>query len=604
MVVSICSLTLGVGFYIALDKDINFLERDFKELTNIKTKLIGEFSISPLIEESNKGAKEILQKANSITKFKSVEVYNSNGDLFTQLGEVEYKAPQHIVLTKDTAIYDRELHELQISHVITSEGHTFGYIIMHVSTYELEEQIWQDKKSLLLASIVIILFGGFITLVAQKAVSIPITKLTHYINQVATQNNVTKTIKTNRDDEVGQIYKAINKLISTIKRHADERNLFFSEIEKNNIKLGHTLESFSDGYWELNLITENWYFSDRWLNTFGYKRSSMRTDNKSFLDMIHPDDLEDYHTAFKNHTEGTKSFFEIEFRLLGKKGGYSWVSFKGKEVERKNNQTALILGITNNIQEERDSQNKMRGINEQLIQEKKLTALNSTVEGISHSLKNILNPIFGYADLGLQTIENNLLKDELYLIKDAAGKANKLIEDLLASSGTASLEKTRIDLLPIVKESSDRLKEKFQAIEIELEYKLEKAVVLGNKIQLEKAIFNVIENAFLASPMGENVTVKLDYFYKEYATNIPPNFNRLSPVEYLQITILDKGIGIEKDNLNNIFEPFYTTRAVGKGMGLGLSVAKGIITSHEGFIFISSEPYEGTSCVLLIPVLK
>lgn len=602
---SACALTLGTGFYVALHKDINFLKKDYINLTRIEAKLIGEFSISALIEESNKGAREILEKASSsITEFKSVEVYNENGDLFTQLGNITVKPPQHIRLISDTAIYYKDKHELKVSHVITSEGHTFGYIIIHVSTLNLENHIWQDKKSLFLAAVAIIILGGIITLFAQKAVSQPIFKLTKYINHVADQNNITKTIKTSRNDEIGQIYKAINKLISTIRQHANERGEFFAEIEKNNIKLGHTLESFSDGYWEYNLETSNWFFSDRWLSTFGYKREVMRTDNKSFTDMIHPSDIDTYSLALKDHLKGKKGFFETEFRLLDKKGDYSWVSFKGKEVERKNNKAVLILGITTSIQEKREYEREIKGITDNLVQEKKLTALNSTVGGISHSLKNILNPIFGYADMGLQTTQNNLLKDELHLIKNAAGEANELIEDLLASSVNTHLEKEKINLLPVIKECASQVKINFETTELILESDLKQAVVLGNKKQLEKAILNIVENAFIASPMGENVTIKIDYFSKEYSEGKLKNQHKIPSEEYLQITVSDKGIGIEKDSISNIFEPFYTTRAVGEGRGLGLSVAKGIISSHQGFIFISSEPYEGTSCVLLIPVLK
>jgi len=595
-----CTVTLGVGFYIALRHDINFKRKDFKDLVYTESKLIGEYSVDAIRDNNKSSTREILKKANSIQEFKSIEIYDRNGDLFTLYGTTVEKTPYHIRFTKDTAMFLPNLEELKVTHIIVSEGKHYGYIIVHTSTKDLDLQIKEDIKSLLFTAVLIIFIGGLITFFAQTAVSNPIFKLTKYLKIVAQTSNIGRTIKVKRQDEIGQIYEATNYLIKQIKNHADEKEAFFEEIKKNNEKLGNTLEAFSDGFWEYDVIENEWYFSDLWLSTFGYKRNHLKKENHFFENMIHPDDLDHYKMELNNHLKGYSVFFDCQFRLLGKKGGYVWVNFRGRWVEEKGGKITSLLGITNNIQEEKDKEQKDKEANELKIHDSKLLALNKTIAGVSHSLKNILNPIFGYADFGSQVTNDNLLRNELILIRNSANKANGIIDDLLLFSGQYPENKTPVDVIEIIK-SIDRNSDD---LEFEFASTLSKAVVLGDSKMLKKAIKNLLINAKQSSENSGAIRVSIDYYVKNYdSNNQMEDLFEISNKEYVQIVIEDEGIGIDEQRLSMIYEPFYTTKTVGEGIGLGLSVTKGIITTHNGFIYISSEPFEGTKCTILIPIL-
>ena len=197
-----------------------------------------------------------------------------------------------------------------------------------------------------------------------------------------------------------------------------------------------------------------------------------------------------------------------------------------------------------------------------------------------------------------------MLKEELHLIKQSAGKANTLIENLLSTSGQKQMEKEKVNLLPILEVNLNAIKLNFEHINFEIVSSLSNAIIFGDVDYLSKALYNILENAFLASPEGKTVSVEVNYLSKGDGEDELHSYHEIPQGEYLSISISDQGIGIESDNINSIFEPFYTTRSVGEGIGLGLSVAKGIISAHDGFIFVSSQPYEGTKSIILIPVLK
>lgn len=603
LVMIACTITLAAGFTIALRNDVNLLRKDFEDLTSTKAKLIGEYAISSLINHDKDGCKKILKTGASTMDYISVEIYDENGDLFSKIGEAEEKIPSHIRLTIDSAIYVENLHEIKFSHIIQHENYVFGYIILHTTTTVLENEISRDIKALIGAAFVIILIGGVLVFYAQRALSAPIYRLTRYLDYVAKNSNISKSIPIKRKDEIGSIYVAINKLLKTIQKSSEERDIFFSTIQKNNEKLGRTLDAFSDGHWEFNVISNKWYFSDAWLNTFGYTRNGFDFGNSFWEKLIHPDDLTTYQKSLDNHFKGISEYFDVEFRILGKKGGYRWVQFKGHWVEKENEMVTDMLGITIDIQEIKNKEALVLAANKRKINDSKLEALGDMVSGISHSIKNYLNPVYGYADFGLMTInDNTLLTKELVAIKHSAKKANDVVEDILVFAGVINLDRQRIDLISILESIIENLKiSNPKELSFKLSTNLNKASVLGDTIRIKQCLEHIIQNSIDASQEKDTIEIEINYTAVE-EKSVEFSYN-IAFGEYVSIVINDQGNGIEEENLDRIFDPFYTTKNIGEAIGLGLSVAKGIISAHKGYIFIESKTYEGTKVQILLPTI-
>ena len=209
----VCTLTLAAGFTVALKNDVNLLRKDFEELTAARAELIGEYAVSPLSFHDKKGCLEILRKSSTSLDFHSAELYDDRGDLFAKIGTAEEKIPSHVQLTIDTSVYIPNTNEMRFSHIIMHGNHHFGFLILHTSTDKLDAEIRRDIKVLVVSALVIILLGVILSLYAQKAVTDPIFKLTQYINHVAEDSNISKTIHIKRKDEIGEIYISINKLL-------------------------------------------------------------------------------------------------------------------------------------------------------------------------------------------------------------------------------------------------------------------------------------------------------------------------------------------------------------------------------------------------------
>jgi PAS domain S-box-containing protein len=603
LVMLACTITLAVGFTVALRNDVNLLRKDFKEITETKAKLIGEYAISSLSVHDKQGAKKTLETGVASIDYLSIELYDESGNLFTKLGKAEEKIPAHIRLTVDTTVFVVGKHEIKFNHVIKHEDHTFGYLILHASTQSLENEINKDIRVLILSAIGIILIGGILIFYAQKAISLPIFRLTKYLDYVAENSGISKTIPVRRRDEIGSIYQAINKLLKTIQENAAERNLFFGVIQKNNDKLGRTLDAFSDGHWEYNLKTDTWFFSDAWLNTFGYKRSTFDFSNQYWEKIIHPDDFDIYKEQLKKHLDFKEEYFDAEFRILGKKGGYRWVNFKGHWVEQENDQITDMLGITNDIQEQKDNLELINSSNQRKVNESKLQALRQMVSGISHSLKNLLSPIYGYADFGLMTIDDNsLLKKELEVIKHSAKKADEIVEDMLSFAVSGNLQKSSVNIIEILNGIIGDF-EKFNSknIVIKFETTLKNATLFGDGRKIKQAFTHIIQNAIDASFEDDLIEMKLEYL--EINTLNKSEYLELPTGEYVSIYFQDHGQGIEEEHIDRIFEPFFSTKEIGEGVGLGLSVAKGIVAAHNGFVFVNSALYRGTNVHILLPTM-
>ncbi len=603
MVMISCTFTLAAGFTIALRNDINLLRKDFEDLTSTKAKLIGEYAISSLLNHDKEGCEKILRIGTNCLNYRSIEVYDENGDLFSKLGAISVKSiPSHIRLLTDSVNYEANENELKLSHVIRHNNDVFGYITLHTSTEVLEEEIKNDIKVLFWAAFFIILVGGFLVFYAQRTISEPIFRLTNYLSFVAENSNTSKTIQVKRTDEVGNMYLAVNKLLQSVQKNGRQRDEYLSTIEKNNAKLGRTLDAFSDGHWEYDLKLNSWFFSTAWLETFGYKKSSFDFSNDFVEKIIHPDDLEIYKEALNDHLTEQKEYFDCDFRLLGKKGGYRWVNFKGHWVEKENGLITDMLGITVDIQHNKEEEESVLIKNERKLNETKLKALSHMVSGISHSLKNLLSPIFGYADFGLMTVNNNeQLKKELKIIKQAAKNADQIIDDMLLFAGANNFSLCRIDLIPIITTLLENWEDNNKHINFELKTTLNHATIMGDERKILQAIDHILKNAYAASFEKDSVLIELDYIVVENENKI--FFDEIPFGEYVSLKVIDFGEGIERENLQKIFEPFYTTKPIGTGVGLGLSVTKGIISSHNGYIIIKSDIFKGTITHILLPTL-
>lgn len=244
-------------------------------------------------------------------------------------------------------------------------------------------------------------------------------------------------------------------------------------------------------------------------------------------------------------------------------------------------------------------------VQEQLRQSQKMDAIGQLAGGIAHDFNNMLGGIISAADLAEINIKKG--KDPSQFVKiilEAAQRAASLTKKLLAFSRQQPKASTPVDVNRILKDSIDLL-----GSTIDKRIRLHPAIsegqlsIIGDPSQLQNSFMNLLINASQAMPEGGDIyissePIEIDAIYCNLSAF------EVSPGNYVKVEIRDTGSGIPQENIDKIFEPFFTTKEVGKGTGLGLAAVLGTVEQHKGAITVYSEPGEGTSFHILLPLTE
>ena len=238
----------------------------------------------------------------------------------------------------------------------------------------------------------------------------------------------------------------------------------------------------------------------------------------------------------------------------------------------------------------------------QLRQAQKMEAVGTLAGGIAHDFNNILAAIIAYAELGrLAAPENAALQEHLRLLLKSSDRATNLVRQLLSFTQQQQRDHRRLQLAPLVTEALGQLRPSLP-VTVEVHHELDPEVpeIHADAARLHQVIANLCLNAVEA--MREKpgrIHVTLDFLQLDGTSPRPHVALRAS--SYVRLTIRDDGQGMDAATLKRIFEPFFTTKEPGKGTGLSLAVAHGIIKQHGGAITVESEPGKGTMFTIYLP---
>jgi PAS domain S-box-containing protein len=280
-----------------------------------------------------------------------------------------------------------------------------------------------------------------------------------------------------------------------------------------------------------------------------------------------------------------------------------WLANKSPYFDESNNVVGII-GISRNITELKNAQFEKEKLQNQLSQAHKMEAIGTLTGGIAHDFNNILSPILGFTEMLQEDLPKNSPEQaNLSQIIKAGFRAKDLVRQILTFSRQNDHELIPIKIQSILKEALKLLRSSIpKTIDIQTEIDPYCGVVLIDPTQLHQIIMNLATNAYHAmQDSGGKLTVILKQIKIELKSVM---FSDLIPGKYALLKVIDTGIGIKKDMIDKIFDPYFTTKKKDKGTGLGLSIVQGIIKSCHGHIHIYSEYGQGTEIHVYLPIMK
>ncbi|MEN6394624.1 MAG: GAF domain-containing protein [Anaerolineaceae bacterium] len=274
--------------------------------------------------------------------------------------------------------------------------------------------------------------------------------------------------------------------------------------------------------------------------------------------------------------EFLRRYFEVQARSVGEEN-HQWVIMLREVTEERENQTRIQM-------------------------QERLATVGQLAAGIAHDFNNIMAAILVYADL-LRNDRNiqEASQEKLIIIQEQVQRAASLIRQILDFSRRSIMEQSTLDLLPFIKELEKMLERILpETIHVELQYQSGNYLVNADPTRLQQVFMNLALNARDAMPEGGLLQFSLKHL--TYQEGDHPNIPHLTSGNWVVISVKDSGRGIAPEHLPHIFEPFYTTKPVGQGTGLGLAQVYGIIKQHDGFIDVQSHLGSGTTFTIYLPV--
>jgi len=296
----------------------------------------------------------------------------------------------------------------------------------------------------------------------------------------------------------------------------------------------------------------------------------------------------------KDHMLGIMSLYSFAPRVITK-----------QEIEHSAviiNQIGIAIENAKVYSEKEAAINNLIEIQKKLQQAQKMESIGTLTGGLSHDFNNILSIIIGNAELALHDVpEWNPVHSNLEEIKTASLRATKIVKQLLSFSRREDQKLEPIEIAPVIKDALKFLRATIPTtIDIHQDIQVENETILANPIQINQIMMNLCINASHAmETTGGNLTVRVEKVILD--DNTAKGYPDLKIGAHIKVTVSDTGTGIAPKVIDRIFDPYFTTKDVGKGSGMGLAVVHGIVKSHNGAISVESKPGRGSTFSILFP---
>jgi PAS domain S-box-containing protein len=356
------------------------------------------------------------------------------------------------------------------------------------------------------------------------------------------------------------------------------------------------------GYWDWDVSSDRFFVSARANELVGFAYESTFTNRAEFRAHIpvHADDWAKWEAARKELFAGTGERLAMELRYIVR-GETHWHSLEAICRRDETGKVVRWTGSATDVTERKRAEEELKTMERKLRQAQRLEAMGTLAGGIAHDFNNILGAILGYGELALRDTPNgSRLERDVKKIVIAGERGRALVDRVLAFSRSAIGERVPVHVERVVREALDLISAKLPpGVTVHAQLRAGPAAVLADATQVHQVVTNLATNAIQAMAAGG--TLRIELAIERVEDFRAATIGGRGAGEYVVLTVADTGAGIAPEIVDRIFDPYFTTKEVGTGTGLGLSLVHGIVTDLGGAIDVASAVGTGSTFTVYLP---
>ena len=383
-------------------------------------------------------------------------------------------------------------------------------------------------------------------------------------------------------------------------------SMSFQKLQESEGKYRTILENIEDGYFEVDLAGNFTFFNESTCKILGYEKNEMiGMNNRQYMDA---ENAQKVYQAFNTVFRTGKPTKSLDWKLIRKDNTECFVETMISLIKDKNGEPIGFRGIVRNITDRKQAEEERKRLVAQLHQAQKMEAIGTLAGGVAHDLNNVLSGLVSYPELILLDLPpDSRLRKPVLTIQKSGEKASAIVQDLLtlARRGVAISEVVNLNQIIsdyLISPEYQTMQASHPGVDIDANLTPNLLNILGSPVHLSKTVMNIITNAAEAMPEGGKIRISTSNRYLDRPIK---GYDDIEEGDYITLMVSDNGIGISPEDIDRVFEPFYTKKVMGRsGTGLGMAVVWGTVKDHKGYIDIQSALGKGTSFTLYFPVTR
>ncbi|MFP4422256.1 MAG: PAS domain S-box protein [Desulfococcaceae bacterium] len=382
------------------------------------------------------------------------------------------------------------------------------------------------------------------------------------------------------------------------------------EIHREKERLEQVIRGTRAGIWEWRLATGEAWFSERWAEIAGYTLEELAPVSiHTWKTLCHPEDLPASEERLRAHFSGEKDYYECDCRIRHKSGHWVWVRDRGRVVEwDEDGAPVRMLGTHIDVTRDKELERERRRLDRQAHQLRKAESLERMAGAVAHHFNNLLFTILGNLEMAEEDApESSFIRQNLEAAIAAARRASDLSGQMLAYLGYFGQDRQTLDMAEICRGTVSQLRSRMpSAVNLVADFADRDIAVRAREENLRQILENLVENAREAmEEAGGTIRVRLSVVPGreiETAHAMPVGFQPRKDRSYAALEVSDSGDGVSAEDRERLFDPFFSTRFTGRG--LGLAVVLGTLKGLDGAVDLETEPGRGSLFRVFLPLAE